>query len=307
MNNMKNLAIAGRVALLLALPAIAHAGANLSATAGTASDGYRSTELRGNADLFDTPLNVNALALKSDSSSGDAAGQSAVGLDWTISELATLGASHNLQDNSMMEVAGNSISLSLHLDTLWKNDLSTRLDLSHSTSAYQFKQLPANVQNTINQASSSLGLSQDIAEPLTLYLSHDQFSYDHDPRQAAQYLMKVSPRRSSNTRASLLSFPDKTNNFGITWRALDKLSLDVSTSKTTTQLDQEQKSQRVGIDYALTNKLSINVAVTLATSTAVVTQKTIFPNVPSLRIPAGTVVLPAANDRYTELGLGWSF
>ncbi len=305
---MKTLAIACRIALFLTLPSVAHADAYLAATAGTGPAGYRSTEVRGNADLFDTPLNLNALAFISDSFSGDSASQSAVGLDWTISKLATLGVSHNQQDDSMVDMSGNSISLSLMLDTLWKSALRTRLDLSHGTSAYQFKQLPQSVQNdTINQTSNRLGLSQDLADPLTLYISHDQYSYDKDPRKTAQYLMKVSPRRSSNTRASLLSFPDSTNNFGITWRALDALSIDVSSSKTTTQLDQEQKSRRLGIDYQMTDRLNLTVAVTLSTSTAVVTKQAIFPNIPALTIPAGTVVSPATNDRYAELGLGWSF
>lgn len=296
------------LALFFALPYAAHAGAYLSATAGTGPDGYRSTEVRGNADLFDTPLNMNALVFKSDSSSGDPSTQSAFGIDWSASDLVTLGASHSKQDNSQVEISGNSISLGLMLDTLWEGDLQTRLDLKHSTSAYQFKGLPPSVKNdTINQTTNSLGLNQDLADPVTIYVYHDQYSYDHDPRQAAQYLMRTAPRRSSNTRTSLLSFPDSSNSFGITWRALDDLSLDISTSKTTTQLDQEQISKRLGLDYQVTDRLNLTASVTFATSTEVVTKQAVFPNVPALTIPAGTVVLSATNDRYAELGLGWSF
>jgi hypothetical protein len=296
------------LALLFVLPSAAHAGAYLSATLGTGPDGYRSTEVRGNADLFDTPLNVNALVFKSDSSSGDPSTQSALGIDWSVSELVTLGASHSKQDNSQVEITGNSISLGLMLDTLWEGDLQTRLDLKHSASAYQFKGLPPSVKNdTLNQTTNSLGLSQDLADPVTIYAYHDQYSYDRDPKQAAQYLMRTAPRRSSNTRTSLLSFPDSSNSFGITWRALDDLTLDISTSKTTTQLDQEQKSRHLGIDYQVTDKLNLTASVTFASSTEVVTKQAIFPSISSLTIPAGTVVLSATNDRYAELGLGWSF
>lgn len=308
MNDMKSLAVACSVALLLALPSIAHAGAYLAATAGTGPDGYRSTELRGNADLFDTPLNLNALVFRSDSTAGDPANQFILGLDWSLSKLITLGLAHNKQDNSQVDAAGNSISLALMLDTLWQGNLQTRLDLKHGLSAYKFKQLPPAVQNdTINQTTSGLGLSQDIATPVSLYVSYDRYSYDHDPKQAAQYLMKILPRKSSDTRSSLLSFPDSTATLGITWRASDALSVDLSSSRTLTQLDQVQKSKRLGIDYQVTDRLNLTAAVTLATSTAVVTKQTIFPNIPALTIPAGTVVLPATNDRYAELGLGWSF
>jgi hypothetical protein len=194
------------------------------------------------------------------------------------------------------------------LDTLWEGDLQTRLDLKHSASAYQFKGLPSSAKNnTINQTTNSLGLSQDLADPVTLYFYHDQYSYDRDPKQAAQYLMRTAPRRSSNTRTSLLSFADASNNLGITWRAMDVLTLDISTSKTTTQLDQVQKSRRLGIDYQVTDRLSLTASVTFATSTAVVTKQPVFPNIPALTVPAGTVVLPATNDRYAELSLGWSF
>lgn len=308
MNDMKNLVIAGRVALLLALPSITHAGAYLSATAGTGPNGYRSTEVRGNADLFDTPLNVNALVFKSDSASGSLSNQSAFGIDWTASKLVTLGASHSKQDNSQVEIAGNSLNLALRLDTLWESELQTRLNLKRGASAYQFKGLPPSVKNdTINQTTNSFGLSQDLADPLTVYIYHDQYSYDRDPKQAAQYLMRIAPRRSSDTRSSLLSFTNSANSVGITWRALDVLTLDVSSSKATTQLDQEQKSQRLGIDYQITDRLNLSTSVTFSTSTEVVTKQTVFPNIPSLTIPAGTVILPATNDRYIELGLGWSF
>lgn len=300
--------VACLLTLFFVLPSAAHAGAYLSATAGTGPDGYRSTEVRGNADLFDTPLNVNALVFKSDSSSGDPSTQSAFGIDWSASDLVRLGASHSKQDNSQVEISGNSLSLGLMLDTLWEGDLQTRLDLKHSASAYQFKGLPASVKNdTINQTTNSLGLNQDLADPVTMYVYHDQYSYDHDPKQAAQYLMRTAPRRSSNTRTSLLSFPDSSNSFGITWRALDDLTLDISTSKTTTQLDQEQRSKRLGLDYQVTDRLNLTASVTFATSTEVITKKAIFPNLPALTIPTGTVVLSATNDRYAEIGLGWSF
>ncbi len=292
---------------LFTLPLSAAADVYLSATAGSGPGGYNSTEVRGNADVFDTPLRANLFVFKS-ASSGDAITQSAFGMDWRLSELATLGLTHNRQDNSLIDISGNSASLALMLDSLWNGKLQTRLDLKHAASAYQFNNLPPSVQNnTINQTTNTLGLSQDVAEPVTLYFSHDQYSYDHDPKQAALRMMKTAPQRFYSTRSALLTFPDSSNSFGITWRALEVLTVDISSSKTLTQLDQEQKTRRLGLDYQVTDHLNLTAAVSRVASTAVVTQQTIFPNIPALTIPAGTTVIPSSNDSYAELGLGWSF
>ncbi len=308
MNTMKNHAVALGIALSYIFPSAADAGAYLAATAGTGPDGYRSTELRGNADLLDTPLNLNALVFRSDSSAGDPASQSVLGLNWSLSKLVNLGASHTKQSNSQVDVSGNSLSFALMLDTLWQGDLRTKLELKHGSSAHTFKQLPQTVKNdTINQSANSLVLSQDIAIPVSIYVSYDRYLYDHDPKQAAQYLMKISPRRSSDSRSSLLSFPDSTTNFGITWLASDALSVDLSSIKTLTQLDQTQKTRRLGIDYQVTDHLNFTAAVSRVSSTAVVTKQIIFPNIQALTIPAGTTVIPSSNDTYIELGLGWSF
>lgn len=294
-------------AALFTLPLTAEAGLYLSASTGSGPGGYSSTEIRGNADLFDTPLNVNLFGFKS-TSSGDSITQSTFGMDWKLSELATLGLKHNRQDNSLIDISGNSVSLALFLDTLWNGNLQTRLDLKHATSAYQFNNLPPSEENnTINQSTNSLGLSQDIAEPVTLYFFHEQYRYDHDPKQAALRMMKTAPKRFFSTRSALLAFPDSSNSFGVTWRAQEALSVDISSGKTLTQLNQTQNSRRLGLDYQVTEHLNLTAAVSRASSTAVVTQQTIFPNIPALTIAAGTTVIPSSNDTYTELGLGYSF
>ncbi len=87
----------------------------------------------------------------------------------------------------------------------------------------------------------------------------------------------------------------------------EAFTVDVSSSKTSTQLDQELKTRRVGIDYQVTNHLNITAAISRVAATAVVTKQTIFPGIPALTIPAGTTVMPATDDTYSEIGLGWTF
>jgi hypothetical protein len=298
-------------ALLFALPSAAKADVDISATAGSGPNGFRSTEVRGSADLFTTPLSVNALHFKSDYSAADAITQSAFGLKWKMSKLATLGVSHNTQDNSLINISGNAVSLAFALQTLWDGKLLTRLDLKRAASEYQFNGLPA-PYDTSNQTANSLGLSQDIAEPVTLYLALDRYNYDKDPKQSISKLMRDATLQHKffkffGRASDLLSVPDATNTFGITWRPLEALSVDLSSSRTSTQLDQKLKTQRLGFDYQATDHLYITAAVSRVSGTAVVTKRTIFPNIPALTIPAGTTVMPATDDTYREFGLGWTF
>jgi hypothetical protein len=301
-------AAASMAALLFALSSAAQAEADIQATAGSGPNGLHSTEVRGNADLFDTPLSVNVLGFKSDSSTADTISQSALGLEWKTSKLATLGVTHNKQDNSLVDISGNTLSLALALQTLWDSKLQTRLDLKRAASEYQFNSLPQAVQNrTINQTANTFGLSQDIAKPLAFYVTLDRYSYDRDPKQAATRMMLIAPRRFFSTASTLLAFPDATNTYGITWRMTEAFTVDVSSSKTSTQLDQELKTRRLGIDYQVTNHVNITAAISRVAATAVVTKQTIFPGIPALTIPAGTTVMPATDDTYREIGLGWTF
>jgi hypothetical protein len=297
---------ASMAALLFALPSAAKAEADIQATSGSGPNGFSSTEVRGNADLFDSSLSVNVLGFKSDSSTADTISQSAFGLEWKTSKLATLGVTRNKQDNGLINISGNTLSLALALQTLWDSKLQTRLDLKRAASEYRFNNLPA-PYDTSKQTANTFGLSQDIAEPVTLYVTLDRYSYDSDPKQSAIRMIKIAPRRFFSTASTLLSFPDSTNTYGITWRMTEAFTVDVSSSKTSTQLDQELKTRRLGLDYQATDHLNFTVAVSRVSATAVVTKRTIFPGIPALTIPAGTTVMPATDDTYREIGLGWTF
>jgi hypothetical protein len=299
-------------ALLFALPLAADAEAYISATAGSGPNAYRSTEVSGDADLFDTPLRVNAFGFKSSSSAAVDVSQSGFGLDWKISKLATLGVKHNKVDNGSVDIGGNALNLALSLNTLWTGDLLTRVDLKRDGEAYKFRDLPPAVKNdTINQTANSISLTQDIAESFSLYGGHDRYSYDRDPVNAAVVLMLKSPRKFINYSSNLLSFPDSTNRFGLTWRPQEALTLDISSSKTLTLLDQQLKTKRLGLDFQITDHLNVYAAISKATSTAVVTKHAYTVRTPAGAIvtlaPAGTTLMSATNDTYTEFSLGWNF
>jgi hypothetical protein len=298
--------------LSLALPFGAQADAYVSATGGSGPNGYRSTEVSADADLFNTPLSLNILGFKSSSTAQEDVSQSVLGLDWNISQLATAGIKHNKANNGSIDIQGNALSLALSLNALWNSELLTRVDLKRANSAYQFNDLPQAV-DTINQTENSFGITQYLSESWSLYGGHDQYSYDRDPKSAASVLYRTALlnhtlRKYVNTSSSLMSFPDKTDRLGITWQLLEPLMLDLSGSKTTTELDQTIKTTRLGIDYQVTDHLDVSVAVSRVAATAVVAKRDIKLRPGGITlIPAGSTLMTATDDTYTEFSLGWTF
>jgi hypothetical protein len=305
-------AAASMAALLFALPSSAEAGAYISATTSSGPNSYRSNEINGNADLFGSPLSINAFGLKSSSTTAADISQSGFGLDWKTSKLATLGLKHNKVDNGNLDIAGNALNLALSLNSLWTSDLLTRVDLKAASSDYKFSGLPAKVKNdTINQTSSSFGLTQDITDWLGINGGRDQYSYDRDPRALAAYLMLNAPRKFINHSSNLLSFPDSTNRFGLTWRPLEALTIDISSSRTKTLFDQELNTKLLGIDYQVTDHLNVYAALSKSTATAVTTKRD-YNVVTSMGttvtlVSAGTPLMAATDETYTEFSLGWTF
>lgn len=254
----------------LALPLTATAEIYLSATTGSGPNGFRFNELRGEADIFDTAFSANMFGYRSSSSAAEDVSQSGLGLDWRVSELAKVGIKHNKVNNSSIDISGNALSLGLSMNTLWDSELLTRLDLKRTDSTYTFNDLPPAVKNdTIKQTANSFGLTQDFTQTLSVYGGYDRYSYDRDPRNAASVLLRLAPRRYVNTATSLLSFPDKSYRLGISWRLYDPLTLDLSGSKTSTQLEQSIKTTRLGIDYRLSDQVNISAAVSRVAATAV--------------------------------------
>lgn len=278
--------------LLLALPALAFANADSNLTSGSGPDGYRSYTFTGNADITgEVELNLDYFRVNS--SVTDDMREVGAGLTWYATDLVSANYRYSDTNDGTVEVKGNEGGLSLALDTLWQGDLKTSLDLGYGV----FKYSPANpkpvaVDRTLTQNRSTIGLSQDLASFLTVYASHDKYKYDKNVTALAFFLLKRL--HYVNRAFTLLAFPDKTNTFGMTWKTTDALSLDLSSAKTTTLLEQEQKSTKIAVDYRVSDSLSFAAAVTRVSSSAVMSS-------------LGVVVQPATQDTYTEFSLGWGF
>ena len=281
-------------ALLFILPTLASAEAYSALSLGSGPDGYRSYALKADADLSKSvQLNLDYFLARS--SGVDDVRQGGLGLSWNATELISTNYRYSETGDGIFAVKGNEGGLAFALDTLWQGELQTSFDLGYGS----FKYKAANPQTVaasnfvLTQSRGSYGLSQDLTSSLTLYGSHDQYTYDRNVKALALFLLKRT-RNTSKAAFSLLAFPDKTNTLGMNWKTTDTVQLDVSFSKTTTLLDQQLKNTMTGIDYQVGDNLNLGLAVTRSTASAMVNN-------------SGVTVQPETLDNYWEVTAGWLF
>ncbi len=285
---------------LLTLPALACADASL--TFGSGPNDYRSYAFKAGVGIFDLPLQLDLDHFQANTTGGNEMKESGAGLTWNATELLSTNYRRSSIDDGTFDVAGNEGGLSFGLDTLWEGDLHTSLNMGYG----EFDYTPTTIARaklasklTLTQNRKSIGLSQDITPAFSVYATHDQFDYqryqtfNHDLRVLAIALFRRTVN-ASRVAFTLVSFPDKTNTLGMSWKPHKKLTLDLSSGKTTTILEQELKNIRLGADLQFNEKFSLTVAINRSNSSAVSTA-------------AGKVLQPASNNTFTELTAGWVF
>lgn len=286
--------------LLLVLPALAWADATL--TYGTGPDEYRSYAFKANAGIFDLPLQLDLDYFQASSAGVSDTKESGAGLTWNATEWLAANYRRSSIEDGTFEVKGNEGGFSFGLDTLWKSDLRTTLDVGYGT----FDYTPTSIARaklasklTLTQNRKSIGLSQDITPTFSIYAAHDRYEYGRYEtfNRDLKILALALLRRTANTAQvafTLVSFPDKTNTLGMSWEPQEKLTLDFSSGKTTTILEQQLKHTRLNADLRLNDKFSLSAAVTRSYSTALIG-------------PAGTVYQAETSNTYTEFNAGWAF
>jgi len=282
------------VALLFVFPVAAYADADTRLTYGSGPDGYHSYAFKANADIVKTvELNLDYFFAQATGVANTR--EIGAGLTWYATELASGNYRYSVINDGTFEVKGNEGGLSFALDTLWQGELRTSLDLGYGAFKYKIANpqtiAASNFERTQNR--SSFGLSQDLASSFTVYGSHDKYKYDKNIDASILLLLRNRPLLLSRTLA-LLAFPDKTNTLGMTWKTTDALSIDLSSAKTTTLLEQEQKSIKLAVDYRMGDSLSIAAAVTRVNNSAIIR-------------PNGVIGQPATQDTYSEFSVGWGF
>jgi hypothetical protein len=284
-------------ALFFVLPSAASADAYTSLTSGFGPDEYRSYAFRANVDVFKLPLILDLDHFLARAADVDDTTQSGLGLTWNATELLSANYRRSVTGDGTYDVTGNEGGLTFGLDTLWQGELRTTLDLGYGAFEYE----PTAITNTrfasrltLQQKRKSFGFSQDITPSFTVFGSHDQYEYDENPKALA--LAAILFRRAlnnANVAFTLLSFPDKTNTLGMSWKVREQVTLDLSTGKTTTILEQLQRNTRLGADFQINDKLNLGAAITRSSASEIVA--------------GGITLQEATRDTYTEVTAGWAF
>ena len=93
-------------------------------------------------------------------------------------------------------------------------------------------------------------------ENLSVGASHDEYQYDTDPRDLVRFLLRRF-KRPVNAVFSLISFPERTDTVSLWWTPHERLTADLSYSRTLTVIDQELQSSSVSINYDVTDLISL--------------------------------------------------
>lgn len=276
---------------LFGLPAQSRAGAYTSLTLGSGPDGYRSYEVYADADLFELPLSLNLDHFLGRSTGVKDTTQTGIGLVWDATDALSLNVRHSVTDDGILRITGNAGGIALSFG----KTLRSTFDLGYGVNDYEPSVHPVNVNsNILEQKQYTAGFRQDLAETFTVHVSHDEYRYSRDPTAIA-ILLILRSRNTSQAAYTLLGFPDRGTMLGMQWLPAERLTLDISSSRTVTLLDQVQKSIRLGLDYQVNDSLNIAAAVTRSSSTALIRPST------------GQTVLEATQGNYPELTLGVTF
>ncbi len=280
-------------ALLLALPALAQAEGKAALTYGYDQNEYRSLAFRGDID-FAKDYILDLDHLHAESSGIVSMRQSGIGLTAYATDWLSGHYRYSESNDTVFLVAGNEGEISVALNALWDSKLKTKLSGGYAEFVYSNANPPVNGGGrTLDQTRRSYSLSQDITSSFNLYASYDAYAYEVDLTKLVVLLLRRS-RIAAIAANSFLSFPDITRTIGLTWKTTEKLTLDISSSKSTTVFEQEQISSRLAVDYQFTDALNIGLAVTRSTSTTLLRKN-------------GMVVQPASDSTFNEVTASWYF
>ena len=280
-------------ALLLALPTLAQAEGKAALTYGYDQNGYRSFAFKGDIDFTkDYILDIDHL--HAESSGIVSMRQSGIGLTAYATDWLSGHYRYSETNDTVFLVAGNEGDISLALNPLWNSKLKTKLTGGYAAFVYSNANPPANGSaRTLDQTRRSYSLSQDLTSSLGIYASYDEYVYEVDLTKLVLLLVRRS-RIAAISAKSFLSFPETTRTLGFTWKTTEKLTLDISSSKSVTVFEQEQISSRLGLDYQFTDALNIGLAVTRSTSTELLRKN-------------GVVLQPASDTTFNEVTASWYF
>lgn len=286
-------ALAGGL-VLSAMALGAQAETSASYTLANSTGDYVSHGIDAGFDFRGAPFEVRLDATVANAGGTEVLSQYGLAASWRVAPLLAIKYRRSGVKDTVFNVNGQELGVSVHLDGFLGAKLETRLDFGAAVMDYGLKaDLPALAGLVPDQRRHSFGIRQDVTQGLSLYATYEQYGYSLDPVAVARFLVNRRKPRV-NAAFSLVDFPDRARSYGMSWGALDKLDLDVSFAQSDSVIAQRQQTLRVAGTWAVTSKVDVTLAVSQTNTD------------PILR-PNGVPLVEEQRGSTFELTLGWNF
>lgn len=223
------------------------------------------------------------------------------GLRWRPLWWLSLNATARRTDDDPLRFRGGTLGASVRLESLWDSDLMTRVSAGigrHSYSTDSTRPLGiAVVDRFPHQASTSLRVEQEFPGDFTLSLGGERFRYDSDPTALAIALavrFNRPNRGPPDPVYTLIGFPDRSLNGGLSWTGIENLSIDLYGSDARTVIGQRLRGVTLGASWTH-EQVTVGLSLSRSTASEVPTPRT------------RTTLIPASSGTYVELRIGFEF
>ena len=262
---------------------------DLSYTRGNGSGGYGSHSLEANVEPAALPLSLGFNATQSLVDGAEVSTQVGASVGWRASPVWSFAANLSTANDDLLNVSSQGLSVAWNLHKLWQGRRTTRLEVGRNVSDYSLqKGTQALVGRIPQQRRTRLDVRQGLSDAVDVYLGLETYDYSQDPVDLARALLNRKVRRVA--AANMLSdLTDRSQTVGLGWSLADAWNLDVSTTRSSTVVGQNQWQKAVALSFIFHPKASVTLVYSDSSSDALTHN--------------GLTLSPAQADSTLELGI----
>lgn len=267
---------------------------DFSYTHGSGSGGYRSHSVAANIEPNGRPLSLGFNATQSLVDSAEVSTQVGASVGWRVSPVWSVDANLSTTNDDLVNVSARGLSVTWNLHKLWQGKRTTRLELGRNVSDYSLQRDSQNLNNRIpQQRRSRLDLRQGLSDAFDVYVGLETYDYSQDPIELARALLNRKVRRVA-AAGMLGDLNELSQTFGVGLSLGEAWNFDVSTTRSSTVMGQNQWQKAISLSYLFHPRASATLGYTSSNSDA-------------LLAPGGATLSASQDDSMVELGIRWLF
>jgi hypothetical protein len=166
----------------------AQAETSASYTLANSTGDYVSHGIDAGFDFKGSPFEVRLDATVANAGGTEVLNQYGLAASWRVAPLLAIKYRRSGVKDTVFNVNGQELGVSVHLDGFLGAKLETRLDFGAAVMDYGLKaDLPALAGLVPDQRRHSFGIRQDVTQGLSLYATYEQYGYSLDPVAVARF------------------------------------------------------------------------------------------------------------------------